>query len=262
MKLIEIYNYYWNEKSDTRTNNLPLMGSPIIIPAIILSYLYFVLKYGPQFMKNRKPYNLKTFIQWYNIFQIIANAYLVQQNISAGWFSEISVYCELPDYSYKPGPMKIAYTMWLTTMLKLIDLVETVVFVLRKKQEQISFLHVYHHVSTILLIWFMTKYYAVSMTSFGILINCTVHVIMYTYYYLTTLGPNMQKMMSSYKPIITSVQMVQFVICTLYALQTYSPSCPVPKAPVNAAIFQMIMNFLLFFNFYRQNYIKSIQKKH
>lgn len=135
MKLVEIYNYYWNEKSgeylkslskvlisltflfffffflDTRTNNLPLMGSPIIIPAIILSYLYFVLKYGPQFMKNRKPYNLKTFIQWYNIFQIIANAYLVQQNISAGWFSEISVYCELPDYSYKPGPMKVRYIL-------------------------------------------------------------------------------------------------------------------------------------------------------
>lgn len=100
-------------------------------------------------------------------------------------------------------------------MLKLIDLVETVVFVLRKKQEQISFLHVYHHVSTILLIWFMTKYYAVSMTSFGILINCTVHVIMYTYYYLTTLGPNMQKMMSSYKPIITSVQMVSVNLASL-----------------------------------------------
>lgn len=223
---------------DSRTNNLPLIGSPIIIPTIIFSYLYFVLKCGPQFMKNRKPYNLKTFIQWYNIFQIIANAYLVQQNISAGWFSEISVFCEMPDYSYKPGPVKvkyilispsllpsntrynyihinscnslaqIAYTMWLTTMLKLIDLAETVVFVLRKKQEQISFLHVYHHVSTILLLWFMTKYYAVTMTSFGILINCAVHVIMYTYYYLSTLGPNMQKILSPYKPIITSVQMV------------------------------------------------------
>lgn len=93
-------------------------------------------------------------------------------------------------------------------MLKLIDLVETVVFVLRKKQEQISFLHVYHHVSTILLMWFMTKYYAVTMASFGILINCAVHVIMYTYYYLSTLGPNMQKILSPYKPIITSVQMV------------------------------------------------------
>lgn len=60
-------------------------------------------------MKNRKPYNLKTFIQWYNIFQIIANAYLVQQNISAGWFSEISIFCEMPDYSYKPGPLKVRY---------------------------------------------------------------------------------------------------------------------------------------------------------
>lgn len=62
-------------------------------------------------MKNRKPYNLKTFIQWYNVFQIIANAYLVQQNISAGWFSEISVFCEIPDYSYKPGPVKVRYIL-------------------------------------------------------------------------------------------------------------------------------------------------------
>ena len=95
--------------SDPRTNDLPLIGSPIIIPSILFLYLYVVLKYGPEFMETRKPYNLKTFVRYYNVFQIVVNAFVVQQFISAGWFTEITVYCELPDYSYNPSSLKVSF---------------------------------------------------------------------------------------------------------------------------------------------------------
>ena len=103
---------------------------------------------------------------------------------------------------------QISYTMWLVTMLKLIDLVETFVFVLRKKYKQISFLHVYHHVTTILLSWLSTKYVPVAMASFTMMLNCSVHVIMYIYYFLSTFGPKIQSALARYKPILTIVQMV------------------------------------------------------
>ncbi len=47
---------------------------------------------------------------------------------------------------------------WHTMFVKLIELVETVFFVLRKKQNQISFLHVYHHVTTFVMLWLFVKY--------------------------------------------------------------------------------------------------------
>lgn len=43
-------------------------------------------------------------------------------------------------------------------MLRLIELIETVIFVLRKKQNQVSPLHIYHHISTVVLLWSFLKY--------------------------------------------------------------------------------------------------------
>ncbi|XP_076235897.1 very long chain fatty acid elongase 1 [Calliopsis andreniformis] len=260
MGFVEVYDYYWNQKADPRTSNLPFMASPVLIPFITFSYLYLVLKSGPEYMKDRKPYNLKTYIKCYNVFQILFNAYIVQQFISAGWFTEISIYCEMPDYSYSPGPLKMSYIMWLTTMLKLIDLSETIVFVLRKKNDQISFLHLYHHVSTLLIFWLITRYVPVAMASFNFLVNCSVHVIMYTYYLLSTFGERVQKAVRQFKPLLTTIQMVQFVILILHNLQSFFPSCTVTKIPGTISISDLIINFYLFYNFYQTQY-KSAQKR-
>jgi elongation of very long chain fatty acids protein 7 len=43
-------------------------------------------------------------------------------------------------------------------MIKIIDLIETIFFCLRKKAGQVSFLHVYHHISTLLFTWISCKY--------------------------------------------------------------------------------------------------------
>ncbi|EFN68090.1 hypothetical protein EAG_00269, partial [Camponotus floridanus] len=38
-----------------------LVESFYYVPLIIFAYLYFVLRCGPRFMKDRQPYSLKTF---------------------------------------------------------------------------------------------------------------------------------------------------------------------------------------------------------
>lgn len=43
-------------------------------------------------------------------------------------------------------------------MLKLAELIDTVIFILRKKYNQASFLHVYHHTSTAILSWIACKF--------------------------------------------------------------------------------------------------------
>lgn len=55
------------------------MSSPVTTGVILFLYLNFVLKWGPQYMKNRKPYNLDTIMIVYNIIQILACIYLVFQ---------------------------------------------------------------------------------------------------------------------------------------------------------------------------------------
>lgn len=48
--------------------------------------------------------------------------------------------------------------MWWYVFAKVIDLFDTVFFVMRKKQNQITFLHVYHHASVLLGAWLFLKY--------------------------------------------------------------------------------------------------------
>ncbi|XP_034186605.2 very long chain fatty acid elongase 1 [Osmia lignaria lignaria] len=260
MDLVEMFDYYWYQKADPRISSLPLMQSPITLPVILFSYLYFVLKCGPKFMKDRKPYNLKTFIKWYNIFQIISNAIIVQQFISAGWFTEITVFCEPADYSNTPKNMKIVYILWFVLITKIVDLFETGVFVLRKKNRQISFLHLYHHVSTPLLVWSVIRYVPVAPASFPMLVNCAVHVIMYSYYLLSSFGEKWQRILNPIKPLITITQMVQFIVLIAYSIQAFMPNCNQLKPTTVLGILDLIINFVLFYSFYKSTYTKPARK--
>lgn len=60
--------------------------------------------------------------------------------------------------------------------------------VLRKKNNQITFLHVYHHVSMFWLFWLCTRTQPVGHLWFGPWINCVIHMFMYYYYACTAAG--------------------------------------------------------------------------
>lgn len=103
----------------------------------------------------------------------------------------------------------MAAALWWLYMVKLIDLSETVVFVLRKKANQITFLHVYHHISTAVILWLFVKFMPGGMFTFAVLVNCIVHVIMYSYYLLSIGGSVSQTIAGWIKPWITIIQMVR-----------------------------------------------------
>lgn len=54
--------------------------------------------------------------------------------------------------------MRMLTFVWWTWILKAVELVETAFFLLRKKHNQVSKLHVYHHTSTFFLGWFGVKF--------------------------------------------------------------------------------------------------------
>lgn len=50
------------------------MTSPKPLAAIIVTYLITIKLVLPAFMRNRRPYELRSIIKWYNVMQIFANA--------------------------------------------------------------------------------------------------------------------------------------------------------------------------------------------
>lgn len=59
-----------------------MTGTPYPVFTILVVYLVFVLKAGPQLMNNKSPYVLKTLMRAYNIVQVLYNLYILVNNVS------------------------------------------------------------------------------------------------------------------------------------------------------------------------------------
>lgn len=61
---------------DRRTDDFWLVNTPIPILGILGMYYYFVTDFGPKFMKDRDPFNLKKVLIVFNIGQILLNGFI------------------------------------------------------------------------------------------------------------------------------------------------------------------------------------------
>ncbi|XP_020296784.1 elongation of very long chain fatty acids protein AAEL008004-like [Pseudomyrmex gracilis] len=258
MSVSSVYDYLMIDLADSVTRNWALVETPFPVIIITFAYLYFVLYAGPSYMKNRQSFNLRIFILFYNVFQILANAWLVHSYVSAGWFTKYSIKCSNNNDLTSTNGLKLIIITWWLLLIKVIDYIETCVFVLRKKQKQVSTLHIYHHMSTVFIVWYFLKYIADPRATFVCLVNCFIHVIMYTYYFIAAWSTTMQQKVSVFKPYITKLQMTQFVALIYYGLQAFlDPECKVPQR-AEAFLFVFLLNMLLFlylfYDFYKKTY--------
>lgn len=257
---LELYHYLNTEIADTRTNHWFLISSPVSIILLSLAYLYFVLKCGPRYMKDRNPYKLHQFIRLYNVFQIVTNVWFVYEAIDAGWYRDYFFYCRPVEYSSAQA-IRFTYLAWYLLLLKLFDYIETCIFVLRKKYRQVSFLHLYHHVSTVFIVWTLVKYFCTGIALTIALVNSMVHVIMYTYYLLSSFGPSVRQLLNPIKKMITIIQMIQFVFLMLHSMRAYIPGCPGVKFGATVVLIDLAINLVLFYDFYQKNYVEKNKQK-
>nr|XP_024655773.1 elongation of very long chain fatty acids protein 4-like [Maylandia zebra] len=103
----------------------------------------------------------------------------------------------------------VAGALWWYFISKGIEYLDTVFFILRKKFNQVTFLHVYHHCSMFTLWWIGIKWVAGGQSFFGAHMNAMIHVLMYLYYGLASCGPKIQKYLW-WKKYLTIIQMIQF----------------------------------------------------
>jgi hypothetical protein len=115
-------------------------------------YLLLVMKILPEFMKNRKPYTLRGPILVFNTIMVITNAYFFYEIVRGIEYGRRFLDFKYPDRSdYSEKTLRELNLGWYGWMSRFADMLDTVFFVLRKKNNQITFLHVYHHTAVPLL---------------------------------------------------------------------------------------------------------------
>lgn len=108
-----------------------------------------------------------------------------------------------PPHTRPTGPLFFwAHIFYLSKILEFID---TVLIILSKSIQRLTFLHVYHHATVVVMcfLWLQTSQ---SLYPVALITNATVHVVMYLYYFLTAVGKRPR-----WKRLVTDCQIVQFV---------------------------------------------------
>lgn len=252
--IMQLYNYLFREIADDRVRDWLFMADPVPMALMIVAYLTMVFKIGPCFMLTRRAYNLKPLLAFYNLGMVLAClAILIGYYLNGVRLDSLMACLEI-DYSYEKPAMNILNIMWWTHIVKIVELVETMFFLLRKKDSQVTFLHVYHHTSTLFLSWIGVKYVGGGMVTFSYVLNHSVHVLMYSYYFLALFGPRMQRALRPVKRLLTVVQMIQFVLMLSQCCIAIINRCPIPNAILLLFCPNIALNLYLFAKFYRKTY--------
>ncbi|MBZ3888334.1 Elongation of very long chain fatty acids protein 4 [Sciurus carolinensis] len=255
---VEFYRWTWSI-ADKRVEDWPLMQSPWPTLSISTLYLLFVWL-GPKWMKDREPFQMRLVLIVYNFGMVLLNLFIFRELFMGSYNAGYSYICQTVDYSNNVNEVRIAAALWWYFVSKGVEYLDTVFFILRKKNNQVSFLHVYHHCTMFTLWWIGIKWVAGGQAFFGAQMNSFIHVIMYSYYGLTAFGPWIQKYLW-WKRYLTMLQLVQFHVTIGHTALSLYTDCPFPKWMHWALIAYAISFIFLFLNFYVRTYNEPKKQK-
>ncbi|GBP76082.1 Elongation of very long chain fatty acids protein AAEL008004 [Eumeta japonica] len=277
---------------DPRVKDWAMMSSPWPTVAACVCYAYCARVLGPHLMRNRKPFEMRTVLVLYNLAQTLFSAWIFYEYLMSGWWGHYDFRCQLVDYSRSPMAMRsyeisykrtltpptthynymaisptvglyhqMANTCWWYYFSKFTEFMDTLFFVLRKKNEHVSTLHVIHHGIMPFSVWMGMKFAPGGHSTFFALLNTFVHIVMYFYYMVSAMGPKYQKYIW-WKKYLTAFQMVQFVLIFSHQLQVlFRPSCQYPRVFVYWIAMHGFLFLFLFSDFYKARYNKHPKAK-
>eukprot|EP01130_Rhizamoeba_saxonica_P019199 TRINITY_DN985_c0_g1_i1.p1 TRINITY_DN985_c0_g1~~TRINITY_DN985_c0_g1_i1.p1 ORF type:complete len:242 (-),score=23.19 TRINITY_DN985_c0_g1_i1:25-750(-) len=224
-----------------------MMSSPLPTIICCISYLILVLG-GIKFMKNRKPFQLTTVLRVHNFLLVILSLYMT---IGIGYYAITSKFKWVGNsIDFGPDGLPLAKVLWVFYFSKLVEFVDTFLMVLRKRTRQVSFLHIYHHCSMLSLWWIGIKHAAGGDAYWSAMQNSFVHVVMYSYYLMSSFGIRVW-----WKKYLTQFQMTQFFINMIHSASAFFvPPSNFPRWMGIAMLGYMVSMLTLFGNFYYQSY--------
>lgn len=244
------------EETATPTLHEPLHSYKVPM-TLTLAYLISlpILKYVIKTSNVDLKPMLKESMIAYNVAQVILNVWMVYRFIAAvAWNGHPFIGDIL---TMDKGT---TFAIWVHYCNKYLEFLDTYFMVLRGKNDQVSFLHVYHHTTIAWAWWLALKLMPGGDAYFGALLNSWIHVMMYSYYALSLL-----KVSCPWKKYLTMAQLVQFLSVVLYTcvctfiwpvedrkLQHYLCS--------GVQVFEMLSLFFLFQIFYKKSYSSKSKK--
>ncbi|KAM7534826.1 hypothetical protein Aperf_G00000108674 [Anoplocephala perfoliata] len=242
---------------DPHVADWAMVASPMPTFSIIGAYL-FVVRYGQKVMAQRKSgFEIRNIMVFYNVSMVALSLWMAYEFCAAGWiFGGYSLGCQPVDRSMHPQALKMVRACWAYYISKVIELADTIFFVLWCKFQLITFLHVFHHVVMPLIWWFGVKFEPGGITTFHALLNSFNHIWMYTYYALAAAGPRFYPCLWC-KKYMTTAQILQFEIVLLHTSQLFFfKDCDYSMNFGLLIFFCTSIILLLFLHFYYQSYIK------
>mmetsp|Transcript_78994 Transcript_78994/g.92344 ORF Transcript_78994/g.92344 Transcript_78994/m.92344 type:complete len:253 (+) Transcript_78994:46-804(+) len=219
----------------------PEYNQLVSLEAIVCGHVaYLVITFGLRaLMKNRAPMGLKSAMLFYNALQVFLS---VLMTIKLAPFLANNIF----NISGNFHP-QIEFWVLVHYVTKYLDMFDSIFMVLRKKGDQLSFLHVYHHM-TIGAIWGLLLHFGVGNGAafFGAWINSLVHALMYFHYLWTSLG-----FKNPLKPYLTMFQMFQFSLCILQAVLAVAFDTQIPRGWCVLQLCYHMTLLYLFLQFFR-----------
>merc|ERR1711970_1343506 len=185
----ENYKYVFTDLRDPRVDNWLFMSSPWPVLGLCALYYYVIRFAGPRFMKDREPYDIKNIMIAYDLFQTVFSLWLFIKACQFWLAGKYNLLCQPVDYSYTPDGFAAADMTWWYFFSKFIDYLDS--------------------------------------TFFGFL-NMGVHTVMYFYYLMAAMGPEVQKYLW-WKRYLTTLQLGQFVTFFVHASLPLFIECDFPK---------------------------------
>ncbi|CAG9823215.1 unnamed protein product [Phaedon cochleariae] len=253
----KVYDYYlWTlSLSDARTKGWPLVDSPV--PTLFYIGVYLCIVWvGPRVMAKRKPLQLTWLLIPYNLFMALLNGYIAVKLLTASTRLRYSYICEPCRQKYNADELQIADAVWWYYFSKLLEFCDTFFFILRKKDNQLTFLHVYHHATMFAFWWIGIKWVPSGSTFLPAMVNSGIHVMMYSYYGLSALGPKVAQYLW-WKKYLTILQLIQFTCALILGMNGIRTGCEFPLWMHYTLIIYMVSFIVLFGNFYVKAYMEK-----
>lgn len=204
---------------------------------------------------NEKKPLIERIVPIYNITQVIFSLIIAVMTLQTARSRNFTYMFN----EFKPNQIDIATCCWLFYLSKVFDFFDTILITCRKKWNQFTFLHTYHHVSVLLIMWINTSVGYDGDVYFVVAINAIVHFFMYLYYFFASIKIRVPIF---FKIGLTYLQMKQFFLIMLPGICVFffNVQCSYPKRIVALSCLYCFSLFILFLNFSIHTYILKKKK--
>jgi len=243
------------------TNDWPLADFDTVI---LIAFGYVVVTISASLILKKvnapavDPYTLKFF---YNVSQIFLCSYCSIEAFMVAYRNSYSFACN--DYD-KEDP-KVANLMWLFYICKIWDFWDTAFIIMAQKWKQLTFLHVYHHFSVLLICWLQLNLFYDGDIFLFIMLNAFIHTVMYSYYFICMHTKDRKTGKSLpiwWKSYLTMMQMIQFVTLMSSGIYAYTNHCKGYNHMVSSLLVWYTATLLfLFALFFVHSYSKPKKEK-